>query len=338
MLSYYHNKDTSKQKRRKTMRYIVTGVDGQLGRRIAQNMLNEVSGKELTFTASSINRLNPEQVKEWEAAGVRVAEANYDDFDQMVDAFKDGNRIYIMSGLEVGKRTKQHRDAIDAAIKAGVTHIVYNSCIGATEPEYKKVYITPDHTATELYLRELEGITWNTMRNNLYLENYLTMYPMLAFMADNEWYSTAKDGRATFVHKDDVARAGAALLLGKGEDNKSYNICGSEHISVREICELVAKASGRPLKYFGVDPEEYYDYLDKLHIPRLITGDFSQSPVPFCGADIVTNDEAVLNGMEDVESTAIKDLTGQDPKTAADIVNNYSYIWEENISNWNQMK
>jgi NAD(P)H dehydrogenase (quinone) len=42
--------------------------------------------------------------------------------------------------------------------------------------------------------------------------------------------------------------------------------------------------------------------------------------------------------MEDVESTAIKDLTGQDPKTAADIVNNYSYIWEENISNWNQMK
>jgi NAD(P)H dehydrogenase (quinone) len=116
------------------MRYIVTGVDGQLGRRIAQNMLEEVRGSELTFTASSIKRLRPEQVEKWEAQGIRVAEANYDDIDQMVEAFKDGNRICIMSGLEVGKRTKQHHDAIDAAIKAGVTHIVYNSCIGATEP------------------------------------------------------------------------------------------------------------------------------------------------------------------------------------------------------------
>ena len=320
------------------MRYIVTGVDGQLGRRIAENMLESVTGLELTFTASDINRLKKEQIAEWERKGVRVAEANYDHFNQMVEAFKGGDRIYIMSGLEVGKRTKQHRDAIDAAIKAGVKHIIYNSCIGATEPEYEKVYITPDHTATEKYLRSLDTVTWNTMRNNLYLENYLTMYPMLAFMADNEWYSTAKEGRATFVHKDDVARAGAALLLGKGEVNTSYNICGSEHISVREICDLVAKASGRPLKYFGVEPEEYYAYLEKLHIPRLITGDFSQSPVPFCGADIVTNDEAVLNGMEDVESTAIRDLTGQEPKTAADIVKHYSYIWEENITSWDQMR
>ncbi|MEX2804946.1 NmrA family NAD(P)-binding protein [Streptococcus sp. H31] len=320
------------------MRYIVTGVDGQLGRRIAENMLKAVAGSELTFTASALNRLKKKQIAEWEKIGVRVAEANYDNYAQMTDAFKGGDRIYIMSGLEVGKRTKQHRDAIDAAIEAGVKHIIYNSCIGATEPEYEKVYITPDHTATEKYLRSLSTITWNTMRNNLYLENYLTMYPMLAFMANNEWYSTAKDGKATFVHKDDVARAGAALLLGKGQVNRSYNICGSEHISVHEICDLVAEASGRPLKYFGVEPEEYYQYLEKLHIPRLITGDFSQSPVPFCGADIVTNDEAVLNGMEDVESTAIKDLTGQEPRTAADIVNNYSYIWEENITNWDQMR
>lgn len=320
------------------MRYIVTGTDGQLGRRIAQNMLDSVSGNDLTFTVSNMKFLKPELKEKWEAAGVKVAEANYDNFDQMVEAFKDGDRIYIMSGLEVGKRTKQHRDAIDAARKAGVKHIIYNSCIGATEPEYKKVYITPDHTATELYLRELNDVTWNTMRNNLYLENYLTMYPMLAFMSDNKWYSTAKDGKATFVHKDDVARAGAALLLGKGDPNTSYNICGSQHISVREICDIVSKASGISLKYYGVDAEEYYDYLAKLNIPRLITGDFSKSPVPFCGADIVTNDEAVLNGMEDVESTAIKDLTGQEPKTAADIVEKYSYIWEEKVSNWNQMR
>ncbi|MCB2362338.1 NmrA family NAD(P)-binding protein [Clostridium estertheticum] len=319
------------------MRYIITGVDGQLSSRIAENMLNEVDGKNLTFTCYKINNLHKDKRERWKSLGVKVVEANYDDIDSLERAFEGGDRIYIVSGLQVGKRQQQHKNAIDAAIKMGVKHIIYNSCIGATEPEYSRVYITPDHTATEKYLKSLD-ISYNTMRNNLYLENYLTMYPMLAFMLKNEWYSTAGEGRATFVHKDDVARVGAALLLGKGEDNISYNVCGSESISVREICEIVSKAAGIDLKYFPASDKEYYEYLSRVNIPELIIGDFSKSPVPFCGADIVTNDEAVRDGLLDVKSDAVEKLTGLKPKTAKEIVWEYSYMWEENVTNWKDMR
>jgi NAD(P)H dehydrogenase (quinone) len=55
----------------------------------------------------------------------------------------------------------------------------------------------------------------------------------------------AQDAKATFVPKDDSARLAAALLLGRGEDNKAYIACGKETISCHEICRIVNEISGK---------------------------------------------------------------------------------------------
>ena len=44
------------------MRYIVTGCDGQLGGRVAENMIKEVAGTDLIFTCPDLSRL-PRQKK-----------------------------------------------------------------------------------------------------------------------------------------------------------------------------------------------------------------------------------------------------------------------------------
>ncbi|WP_243167298.1 hypothetical protein [Acetobacterium malicum] len=84
------------------MRYIVTGADGQLGGRVAANMLNEVSGDQLIFTCPDLSRLRPERVKIWKEKGVTIKEANYDNKDQMIETFKGGDRIYFVSGVIIG--------------------------------------------------------------------------------------------------------------------------------------------------------------------------------------------------------------------------------------------
>lgn len=318
------------------MRYIVTGADGKLAGRIAENMLKKVGGGNLTFTVWSKKRVPSAKLKRWESAGVRVFEANYDDIDSLRRAFKGGNRIYIVSGLEVGKRVQQHKNAIDVAIEQGISHITYSSFIGATDPAYAHLDVTPDHTATENYLKST-GHPYTAMRNNLYLENYLTMYPMLARMSNDVWASTAMEGRATLVAKDDAAAAATAVLLGKGGDRTSFNVFGSEAISVRELCNLVNEVSGMNLIYDPVPDEEYYQYLEKLHIPRTITGDFSQSPVPFSGNDIVSNDASIRDGLLNINSNDVEFLTGKKAKTARDIVQDSAYVWEDNVTNWSQM-
>lgn len=52
------------------MRYIVTGCDGQLGGRVAENMIKKVAGTDLIFTCPDLSRL-PRQKKR------KMAETGY---------------------------------------------------------------------------------------------------------------------------------------------------------------------------------------------------------------------------------------------------------------------
>lgn len=319
------------------MRYVVTGVDGQLSGRIAENMIQATEAKNLIFTCPSLDRLNPEKRARWEGLGVTLRQGNYNDVEELKRAFDGGDRVYIVSGLDINERAKQHINAIKAAQTVGVQHVIYTSGADLNTDEYSDMYCAPDHLETEAYLKQC-GMPYNVMGNNLYMENYLTMYAMMAFMSGNKWYSTSGEGRASFIHKDDSARVAAALLLGKGEPGKKYNVCGSESISVREICEAVSEASGITLEYRPVEAEEYYEYLSKLNIPRTIEGDFSKSPVPFCGADIVTNDATIKTGAMDIKSNDVELLTGQRAKTVSEVAPKYSYIWEENVTSYRQIR
>lgn len=320
------------------MRYIVCGADGQLAGRVAEYaMQNAPEEAEFTFTVYKLERVPKEKLERWQEAGVRVVEADYDNISSLEEAFKDGDRIYIVSGLAIGHRVEQHKNAINTAIKMGVKHITYSSFIGASDPAYKDVYVTPDHTATEEYLRST-GVAFNCCRNNLYMENWLTLWPMLARISGNVFHSASGEGKATFIHKDDAAKAAAACLLGKGEDGRCYNICGPEAITVRELCDLVNQYSGLNLTYSADDEEAFFSWTDSLGIPRVIEGDFSKAPIPFCAMDGYTNEQAVATGLMNVPSNDVELLTGEKPKRADEIAPLYKPMWEADINNWLKIK
>lgn len=324
------------------MKYIVTGVDGQLGGRVAENMLKEVAGDQLIFTCPNLDWLATDKRTKWEGQGVAIRQANYDDVEGMTQAFQGGDRIYVVSAVTIGEiRVQQHKNVVDAAIKAGVGHITYTSFLGASDPAYAHVYVTPDHTATEAYIRqraEETGIKYNFMQDNLYLENYLTTSVMLALLSGNKWYTTAGEGKSTYVPKDDVARLATALLLGKGEDKQTYRACGSDSLAQRDICNYISQLSGIDIEYCPVDADEFFAYLNSMHIPREATGDYSQSPVPWCGNDMVTNEASIAEGLMDVASNDIETITGTAPAKMKDLAPKYAYIWEDQITNWKDMK
>ncbi|MGI6229296.1 MAG: NmrA family NAD(P)-binding protein [Tractidigestivibacter sp.] len=324
------------------MKYVVTGCDGKLGGRVCENMLKEVDPQDLIFTCPFLDRLDPERKSRWEALGVAVRQANYDNPEEMTKAFAGADRIYVVSAVTIGEiRVQQHKNVVDAAIAAGVKHIVYTSFLGASDPKYAHVYVTPDHTATEAYIRKRAaetGITYTFMQDNLYLENYLTTSVMLALMSGNKWYTTAGEGKATFVPKDDVARFATALLLGRGENNKTYHACGCESLAQRDLCNMVSDLSGIKIEYCPVNKDEFFEYLDSMHIPRTATGDYSRSPVPWCGNDMVTNEYSIAEGLMDVPSDDIERVTGKKPMTARELAKSYSYIWENHVTNWKDIK
>jgi NAD(P)H dehydrogenase (quinone) len=309
------------------MRYLVTGVDGQLGGRVAENMLAEVDGRDLVFTGVDLSHVPEDRREAWKARGVTVTAMSYDDRAAMTGIFRSVDRAWIISGVLIGlPRQIQHRNVIDAAVDAGIAHLTYTSFLGANRQGYGQ-YVLPDHTFTEAYLRN-SGLSHNIMRNNLYLENYFTTSVMLALASGNRWLSTAGEGQASFVAKDDSARVATALLLGRGEANAGYDICG-ELIGERRICEMIAAYSGIPLTYCPVGHEDFYRYLDALHIPRSTEGDHSQSPVLWCSNDMVTNEAGIGLGQMAIVSDAIERLTGRKPTSPSALLEKYASVWRD---------
>lgn len=318
------------------MKYLVTGADGKLAGRVAENMLNQVDGEELIFTCPNLARLSEEKRNEWTKSGVEVREANYDNEEQMTEAFRGVDRLFFISSIINGpKRVEQHRKVISACKRADVKHITYTSFFGADREGYNQ-YVLPDHRATEKMLAE-SGIEYNIMRNNLYMENYLTTSVMLAMLSNNVWGTTAGEGKVTSIAKDDSARCGAALLLGKGEHNKAYDLTSTIPLSQREICNMIAEKSGIPFVYQPMTEEEFRAYLEALHIPRTTDGDFSKAPVPFCSNDMITNEAGISEGQMGIVTHDVELLTGRKPLEVYDLLDKYSYVWKNRVSNWKDM-
>ncbi|MFM2485909.1 NmrA family NAD(P)-binding protein [Celerinatantimonas yamalensis] len=313
-------------------KYIVTGVDGQLGSRVAENMAQQADAQDLLFTCSRMDRVLRPNMERWQNLGISIIEANYDNELQLLSAFEGGERLWMVSSVLNGpERIKQHKRVLDCAKRAGIQHITYTSFIGADKENYTQ-YVLPDHTWTEMYLHQL-GVSFNVMRNNLYLENYFTNSLLMAHLSDYRWCTTAGEGKATFIAKDDSARVGAALLLGKGEVNQSYDITGVS-ISERSICELISDYSGIPYQYIPMDNEAFYHYLDSLHIPHATDGDYSKSPVPWCSNDMVTNERAISDGLMDVNSNNVELLTGMRPTNPTQLLPMYKFVWEKQLTNY----
>ena len=318
------------------MKYLVTGADGKLAGRVAANMLDKVNGEELIFTCPNLNRLSTDKKQKWEKHGVEIKEADYDNKEQMTQVFSGVDRLFFISSIINGpKRVEQHKKVIEACKKAGVKHITYTSFFGADREGYHQ-YVLPDHRATEKMLAE-SGIDYNIMRNNLYMENYLTTSVMLAMLSNNVWGTTAGEGKVTSIAKDDSARCGAALLLGKGEHNKAYDLTSTIPLSQREICEMIAQKSGIPFVYQPMTEEEFRSYLEALHIPRTTDGDFSQAPVPFCSNDMITNEAGISEGQMGIVTHDVELLTGRKPLEVQDLLDKYSYVWQQRISNWKDL-
>lgn len=305
--------------------YVITGADGQLSGKIIENVLREVDGDQVIVTSPSPERIAPARRERWERAGVTIRHADYADPEGLVRAFDGAEVGFFVSGMIVGEvRQAQHRNAVDAFARVGVDRIVYSSFLGADAEETTQV-VTVDHHATEEYIRA-SGLVWNVFRDNLYLENYLYAFGQIA-LDEGRWRTCAGDTEASLVAKDDCAAAGAALILGRGERNRGYDITGRERISVRAICALVSERSGVPIAYDSMPEEDLYAYYDSLFIPRKATGDFSRSPYPWCSEDIVTNEAAIRDGVMSAISGDFELLTGRSPHTIADLIDAAAAQW-----------
>src|SRR4051812_9923880 len=102
-------------------RIVISGASGDLGHRVTALLLATDPDAELTLVTRTPEKLQAGTPR------IRVCRGDYRDADSLEAAYSGGEVLFLISGLNLGRRVSEHRNAISAAQRAGIRHIVYTS-------------------------------------------------------------------------------------------------------------------------------------------------------------------------------------------------------------------
>jgi NAD(P)H dehydrogenase (quinone) len=267
----------------------VTGATGALGGRVA-------SGLAAAGVEQRLVTRDPSRAPSLDGADV-VGGADYADGEAMRRAFDGADTVFLVSAGEDIERVGLHRNAVDAAVAAGVGRIVYTS-FAAARPDTVFTF-GRDHFHTEEHIKA-SGVDWTFLRDNIYLD-------FMPFFAGDDGVirGPAGDGRTAVVARDDIARAAVAALTGEGHSGAVYEMTGPEALTLYEAAERVAAAAGRPVTY---EPET----LEEARASRAPSGAPEWEIEGW-----VTSYVSIAVGELEHLSGDIERLTGQAPMTLA---------------------
>lgn len=228
---------------------VLTGADSQLGSRLAFRVAAAGGRQRLLVTGRGVAPRLPDGAPLPEAEV--VATPPDADTTVLTTAYVGADAVFLGPVPEHPGRIGRHRAAIDAAVLAGVRHVVYVSSVGASPDAIASA--ARDDWLTEQYLRGT-GLTWTMLRTAMF---HRTLTSAVHDESSDSGRSAllhapAGQGRVAPVSHDDVADAATAVLLDENSRRhagRTYDLTGPEALSFDEIAAVLSVAAGRTIRY-----------------------------------------------------------------------------------------
>ena len=173
--------------------------------------------------------------------------------DSLDGLFEGISTVFHLAGVIISNdpsafrriNTEGTRHMVEAARRAGAAHFVFVSSTSAIDPisEYAR-----SKAAAEAIVRAAAPMAWTIVRPTLVYERAggeeflgflrsLMRYPIVPFVGR---------GRALKnpVHVDDMGRGLLAIAGNPKTHGKTYDFCGSEKISIRNLARLMLRHQG----------------------------------------------------------------------------------------------
>lgn len=220
----------------------VTGATGRVGGRVAR-LLEDAGVPQRLLVREPARAPHLDHAE--------VARAAYTDPEASRAALDGIEVAFMVSAEESRDRVARHREFVDAAVAAGVRHLVYLSFYGAAPDA--TFTLARDHFATEQHIRG-SGMRWTFVRDNLYLD----FFPYMAG-EDGVIRGPAGNGRVAAVAIDDIGDAVAAILQDpSGHVDETYALTGPEALTLHEVAETITRMTGRGVRFHDEAVDEAY--------------------------------------------------------------------------------
>jgi NAD(P)H dehydrogenase (quinone) len=230
---------------------LVTGATGKIGSSIAKHL--ERLGKQFRLLARDPDKLsdfpNADKVK-----------GDYRDVALLDHAFTGVSSAFIVSGYaEPGERAKLHRNAFEAAQRAGVRYLIYLSTLGAS-PE-SRFPMSRDHYQSEQFLKAT-GVPHAILQDSFYSELAVQM-----FNAEGAMKGPGGPGKVSWVGREEIAEAAANLLACDKPLPGTFPMTGPSAFSLAETAALLSSLTHRVLRYEDEPVTAAREWRSKLGVP-----------------------------------------------------------------------
>ena len=279
------------------MKILVSGGNGNLAGTVIRNLMELLLDRDQLVVGSR----NPDShhCRDLARAGIEVRRLDYLDRDGLGRALKGIQKALFISTYEPNDvRIRQHRNAVDAAVEAGVEHVVYTSFINAV-PGSAFEHNSQVHAPTEAMIRD-SGLGYTFLRHNLYTE--FTVVDLKQTLATGRLLRGGGDSGISFIGRDDLGVSAARVLAEDGHSNKVYTETGPEALTWAQVAGIMSEVFGRPIEHADATPEQWYEHSRGMGFPE-----------PLARAS-ASNVRAVRNGEFSPVSPDYAKLTGRAPR------------------------
>ncbi|MGE0253049.1 MAG: SDR family oxidoreductase [Alphaproteobacteria bacterium] len=226
---------------------LVIGANGNTGRALVQKLL--AKGARVRGLGS-----NPRSAAAIEAAGAEAIVGDFNDEATLAKAMQGAERVFhVMPPLHPGE-IEVGRKVIDAAVRAGVRHLVYMTLVLELLEELD--YHWNKLRVHQLLHRASADLAYTVMQPTSYMQNISWAWPSIMESGQFALPYSADQGM-TWVDMQDAAEAMANVLTEDGHEYATYELVGTPPLSRREVCEIISRVMGRRIEAVVPDLETF---------------------------------------------------------------------------------
>lgn len=230
--------------------------------------------------------------------GYEVAVGDLEEPDSLDEAFEGVDILFLLtpaSALEPSMGS----NAVNAARKAKVKHIVRNSAI-------KAAHDAPNRNGRMHALVEdtvkASGIPWTILRPHYYMQNLLSSARSVA--SDGRLYMNMGEAPVGMIDGRDVGKLAARVIEQPGHHaGKIYNPTGPTPVTMKEAAETLGRVLGRPVQYVALPQEAAREAMLGFGLARWFVG------------NIVDYGRVYSEGWGDFATSDFKNVTGHEARS-----------------------
>jgi uncharacterized protein YbjT (DUF2867 family) len=233
---------------------LVTGASGSAGGAV----LTELRARKADLRAMYRSKEDAAKAP----AGVTAAVADFADSQSLRAALAGVDSVYLVCS-PIQELIALESNMIDACAASGVTHVVQNSALGASD--WPKSFVSWHHQVEEKL--KASKLKYTILQPNSFMQN-ITAFFAPSIKSSGVFYSSMKDSKTSYIDVRDVAGAATNILLSPEKHyGKSYELNGPEAITYTELAVRIAHAAGKPVAYVDIPEAAQRESMLELGMP-----------------------------------------------------------------------